>query len=132
MASVMHSQHTLSQANYSAATAGVMENPLTQAVLAVLAPWTECIGPEAKFHFVVQHEKGSNSFDLLHKENSGGEEPFVLAHFEIRNGKVWLLRNETDTDFAEKLVEQGIPRQAIVLGFLAPEERKVSNYSTGF
>ena len=47
--------------------------------------------------------------------------------FEI-DGKIWLQQNNTDILIADELIENGIPKDKIVLGFIAPSER----LSTGF
>ena len=108
-------------------------NLLHDAVLAVLLPWQKRPGPESTFQFAV-HQEAENGICrilLLHKERDEAEPPFVLAHFEVRDGKVWLLQNETETDFGAALVEQGISRQQIVPGFLPPSVRKDSGYAVG-
>lgn len=39
-----------------------------------------------------------------------------ILHLEIKNGQIWIQRNQTDIKIAEKLVEMGIPKQDIILG----------------
>jgi len=39
-----------------------------------------------------------------------------ILHLEIKNGQIWIQRNQTDIKIAEKLVEIGIPKQDIILG----------------
>lgn len=39
-----------------------------------------------------------------------------VFHLEIRNGKIWIQRNQTDRQIADELVEMGIPKEDIVLG----------------
>jgi hypothetical protein len=46
-----------------------------------------------------------------------------IIHMEIRNEKIWIQRNMTDVDFAEELVELGVPKTDIVLGFQTPIHR---------
>jgi hypothetical protein len=55
----------------------------------------------------------------------------VAVHVEIRDDKVWLLCDNTDLVVAEDLVTAGIPREAIVLGFRAPEVRPHTGFATG-
>lgn len=52
-----------------------------------------------------------------------------FIHIEIRNEKVWIQRNMTDIDFAEELVEMGVPRADIVLGFHSPFKRQFTEYA---
>ena len=49
-----------------------------------------------------------------------------FVHIDIKpNGKVWLQHDGTDFRVAEKLVDKGIPKSDIVLGFHAPHARKM-------
>ena len=77
----------------------------------------------------MRQENNSNSFRLLHEENDEEKMPFVLVHFELRDDKVWLMKNETETDFAEALVREGVERDQIVLGFMSSDARKDSGYA---
>ena len=86
---------------------------LRTAICAVLRPWEKRTGPESTFRFVMRQENNSNSFRLLHEENDEEKMPFVLVHFELRDDKVWLMKNETETDFAEALVREGVERDQI-------------------
>jgi hypothetical protein len=52
-----------------------------------------------------------------------------FIHIEIRNEKVWIQRNMTDINFAEELVEMGVPRTDIVLGFHSPFKRQFTEYA---
>lgn len=53
---------------------------------------------------------------------------FCVIHLEIRDGKVWLQQNSTDTDPAEALIALGVERQDIVLGLQPPFKRPYTNY----
>ena len=47
-----------------------------------------------------------------------------LVHIDIINDKVWIQRDGTEYGIAKELVNAGIPRDCIVLGFHAPEIRQ--------
>ena len=51
------------------------------------------------------------------------------VHFRIYNGKVWLEEDGTELNLGERLLEAGIAKDDIVLGFLNPEERPYSAYA---
>jgi len=53
------------------------------------------------------------------------------VHIEIINGKLWFHRNMTDIDFGRKLVYKGVPPLDIVVGFVTPKIREVSEYAVG-
>lgn len=53
---------------------------------------------------------------------------YSVIHFDIKDGKIWLQHNATDQEVTEELVEGGIPREKIVLGFIPPQSRKFTKY----
>lgn len=50
-------------------------------------------------------------------------------HIDIRQDKVWIQYNGTDRHIAEELVELGIPKGDIVLGFHSPDRRPYTDYA---
>ena len=55
----------------------------------------------------------------------------IIFHFQIKDdGKVWLLVNNTDILVTDDLIELGIPKSEIVLGFQPIEIRAFSGYAT--
>jgi len=53
----------------------------------------------------------------------------VLMHLDIKNGKIWIQRNETDHLIAQELVSMGVLREDIVLGLQPEYVRADSGYS---
>lgn len=54
-----------------------------------------------------------------------------IIHIDIRDGKVWIEYNGTDTQIGEELVKAGIPRSDIVLGFQPQELRSLAGFGAG-
>ena len=52
-----------------------------------------------------------------------------VLHVDIRDGKVWIQHDGTAGGIAEELVEAGISRDHIVLGFHSPEVRKHTEFA---
>ena len=50
-------------------------------------------------------------------------------HMDIINDKIWIQRNMTEVDLGLKLMELGVPKSDIVLGFLSPKIREYSDYA---
>ncbi|WP_460200716.1 element excision factor XisI family protein [Scytonema sp. NUACC21] len=44
-------------------------------------------------------------------------------------GKIWIQYNGTEEALAERLVELGVPRSDIVLGFHSPFKRQFTSYA---
>ena len=54
-----------------------------------------------------------------------------VFHLDIKEDKIWIQYNGSEVDVAQKLVDLGIPKQDIVLGFHAPYKRKYTGYALG-
>ncbi|MBD2580274.1 XisI protein [Oscillatoria sp. FACHB-1406] len=52
-------------------------------------------------------------------------------HLDIRNEKIWIFYNSTEHDLAADLVELGVPKHDIVLGFYPSFMREMSDYAVG-
>jgi XisI protein len=54
----------------------------------------------------------------------------IAIHLQIKsNGKIWLLENNTELHPAEDLVQLGVSKEDIVLGFHPPQLRTYSGYA---
>ena len=53
----------------------------------------------------------------------------VLVHIDLKGEQIWIQRNWTETRVAEELVEMGVPRDKIVLGFKHPDLRPDTQYA---
>lgn len=62
-----------------------------------------------------------------------GETPVrdCVFHIDIIAEKVWIEEDNTDSDIASILMEAGIPKSDIVLGFQSPSMRKLSSFAAG-
>jgi hypothetical protein len=76
-------------------------------------------------------DKEHNQFQLLIAGWNNGKYSFkVLFHFEIYNDKIWLQENNTEFYVADELIEKGVAREDIVLGFLPERDRAFSGFAT--
>ena len=53
----------------------------------------------------------------------------TLVHIDIIDGKIWVQRDGTEYGIANELVDAGIPRTDIVLGFQPPEIRPFTDFA---
>jgi hypothetical protein len=60
---------------------------------------------------------------------NGGRAHGCLVHIEIIDGKIWVQRDGTEHGVANDLVDAGIPKSRIVLGFWEPEARKLGEFA---
>jgi hypothetical protein len=52
-----------------------------------------------------------------------------ILHLDIRDGKIWLQHNGTESDIAAELVEMGVAKSDIVIGFHSPFKRQFTEYA---
>lgn len=76
-------------------------------------------------------DEANGHYELLHTGWVGVERVHgSVLHIDIRDGKVWIEHNGTEDPIASRLVEAGIPRDRIVLGFKLPEVRPHTGFAT--
>jgi translation initiation factor 6 (eIF-6) len=52
-----------------------------------------------------------------------------LVHIDIKDDKIWIQQDRTDTGIAQELVEAGVPKSDIVLAFKSAFARKFTEYA---
>lgn len=52
-----------------------------------------------------------------------------VMHFDLKDGKIWLQYNGTEIDVGQELVDRGVPKSDIVLGFQPPYRRPLTDYA---
>lgn len=53
----------------------------------------------------------------------------VILHVRLKNGKIWIEQDGTEEGVANKLLDAGIPKEDIVLGFYRPDRRKNTQFA---
>ena len=51
-------------------------------------------------------------------------------HIRIKDGKIWIERDFTEEGIANQLVELGVPKSDIVLGFRSPYVRQFTGFAS--
>ncbi len=54
-----------------------------------------------------------------------------VLHVDIMDNKIWIQQDGTEVGIANELVELGVPKEDIVLGFDAPMMRKLTEFAIG-
>ena len=54
-----------------------------------------------------------------------------FLHLDIKDNKIWLQHNGTENEVTEDLVNMGVPRQDIVIGFHSQFKRQFTEYAVG-
>jgi len=103
----------------------------TKILSAYLSDYTTNRMPKADIHYQFIQDNKHRHYQVLRMawvRNIFKYE--IIFHFEIKpDAKVWLWVNNTDILVTEDLIELGIPKTDIVLGFHAPEVRPYTGYA---
>lgn len=51
-----------------------------------------------------------------------------VVHIDIIQGKIWIQHDGTNRPVAEELLEAGVPKEDIILGFHPPEVRQYTDF----
>ncbi len=55
----------------------------------------------------------------------------TTIHLDIQDEKIWIQQNTTEFDLAIDLVDMGVPKQDIVIGFHTPKMRQLTGFAIG-
>lgn len=75
-------------------------------------------------------DRENNHFQLL--QSGWQDDRFIFTvvfHFDIKEGKIWLQRNITEHEIVDYLMENGVPKEDIVLGFRHPKVRPYTGFA---
>lgn len=55
----------------------------------------------------------------------------TILHIDLIHGQIWIQKDDTEEGIATALVEAGVPKSDIVLGFRPPELRPYTGFAVG-
>lgn len=86
--------------------------------------------PNTKMHLFIGQEK--EHFILMNIGWQGKRYHHTLFfNVEIINNKIWIHEDNTDIDLVGKLLDSGIPKSDIVLGFVPVYARDIEGFAVG-
>jgi uncharacterized membrane protein len=105
-------------------------NQYRQIICSVLKPYTDISYANVKVKNRAAFDAETDQFIILSEgwENTQHLHG-VLIHVEVMDGKVWIQMDGTEDGIAEELIQAGIPKEDIVLGFHEPEVRKYTGFA---
>lgn len=103
---------------------------LRRAIAAVFAEWEKLPRIPSDWKIEGVSDERRDRYILQHVD-FGGEQyrSHLLAHLEIRNGKIWILTDNTEEGVATDLMRQGVSNQQIVLAFHPPAIREIGEFA---
>ena len=75
-------------------------------------------------------DKENNHFQLISMGwHSRGYTYTIVFHFDIIGDKIWIQQNNTDVLIADELMQHGVDKNDIILGFIEPSMRQYSGFA---
>jgi XisI protein len=103
---------------------------LRNAIAKVFQSWEALpkIAPDWRIESIQDRER--DRYVLQHVSFPGEQhKSHTLAHLTIRDGKIWILTDNTEEGIATELVAAGIPKKDIVLAFYPPAVREMGEFA---
>ncbi len=114
---------------YPAATAHISYD-LKRGIEEAFASWERYLERSHTLKVVPMLDDRNNQYVLhLVEDKNGAYKSNTLAHLEIKNGKIWILTDNTEEGIATDLLAAGIPKTQIVLAFYPPETRELGEFA---
>lgn len=90
------------------------------------------VGEEVHEELLIDKQRKHYCLLWVGFEDKGSFIDKILVHLHIKeDGKIWILANWTENKIAEMLLEKGVERQDIVLGFRPKYVRSDTKYAVG-
>ncbi len=83
---------------------------------------------EVELEAVMDHKQGHYEVITVGWENDERVHGCLL-HIDLKDNKVWIQHDGTDVGIANLLVEMGVPKEAIVLGFQPLYKRPYTGFA---
>ena len=106
-------------------------NHLREAIGRVFRSWEEYPNPTLSlFRIAGVSDPAHDRYTLTHLDFDGDRyRSSLLAYLEIREGKIWILTDNTEEGIASELVAEGIAKTQIVLGFYSTSLRELGEFA---
>ncbi|OLP18238.1 XisI protein [Leptolyngbya sp. 'hensonii'] len=77
-------------------------------------------------------DREQDRYQLVYVGWRGSERVYgTVLHVDLVDGKIWVQQDGTEVGIANKLVEHGVPKSDIVLGFDPPKMRHYTDFAVG-
>lgn len=54
-----------------------------------------------------------------------------MMHLDIKDDKIWIQQNTTEVDLASELIDMGVPKHDIAIGFHTPKMCQLTDFGVG-
>jgi hypothetical protein len=103
---------------------------LRSAIARVFRSWEQYPTSVSKFRITGVMDTTTDRYTLTHVDFDGNRyRSHLLAQLEIRDNKIWILTDNTEEGIAAELVNEGVSKGQIVLGYYSPAMREQGDFA---
>ncbi len=101
-----------------------------QIIKEVLTEYSQIKPANGEIEVIPIFNSESNSYQVIHIGWENRHRIYgCTVHIDIKDNKVWIQNDHTEVGIANELVDKGIPKKDIVLGYQAPYLRGFTDYA---
>lgn len=103
---------------------------LREAIRSAFAEWEKLPRIPSDWKIVSVQDVQQDRYTLQHVSFARDRyDTRLLAYLEIRDGKIWILTDNTEEGIASDLVAEGVSKDRIVLGFYSSSMREAGEFA---
>lgn len=101
-------------------------------IKSIVEKHSECDSDDREVETQIAFDGDRDRYLMFHVGWRGERRVFgCVIHIEIRQEKIWIQRDGTEVGIANQLIEAGVPKSDIVLGYRSPYMRKFTELAVG-
>ena len=101
-------------------------------IKSIVEKHSECDSDDREVETQIAFDNDRDRYLMFHVGWRGERRVFgCVIHIEIRQEKIWIQRDGTEVGIANQLIEAGVPKSDIVLGYRSPYMRKFTELAVG-
>jgi XisI protein len=101
-------------------------------IQSIIEKHSSCDGEDPEVETQIAFDRDRDRYLMFHVGWRGeGRVYGCVIHIEISSGKIWIQRDGTEVGIANELIESGVPKSDIVLGYRSPYMRKFTELPVG-
>lgn len=101
-------------------------------IMQLLEAYTQQSDADRNVHHEIIFDPSSDQYFVMSVESYQDSIQWIqgcLIHIDIIDNKIWIKRDKTEERIANQLVELGIPKDIIILGFGLPDYQKYPGFA---
>jgi XisI protein len=101
-----------------------------QTIQEVLTEYSQIKPANGEIEVIPIFHSESDRYQIIHMGWDNRHRIYgCTVHIEIKDNKVWIQNDNTEVGIANELVDRGIPKKDIVLGYQAPYLRHFTDFA---